>query len=80
MRYEDAMKRTGLALLWLSLFVPLFVSAQIDPVRRDLIQLGYEPGPALGRALDGLLKEVVETPALNRRETLLARAEELLRT
>ena len=35
------MKRIGSALLWLSLFAPLFVSAQIDPVRRDLIQLGY---------------------------------------
>ena len=35
------MKRIGRALLWLMLFAPHFVSAQIDPVRRDLIQLGY---------------------------------------
>jgi hypothetical protein len=35
------MKRIGCALLWLALFAPLFVSAQIDPVKRDLIQLGY---------------------------------------
>jgi hypothetical protein len=35
------MKRTGCALLWVSLFAPGHVSAQIDPVRRDLIQLGY---------------------------------------
>ena len=35
------MKRTGRALLWLTLFAPVFASAQIDPVKRDLIQLGY---------------------------------------
>jgi putative nucleotidyltransferase with HDIG domain len=44
----------------------------------DLIQLGYSPGPRLGRTLRELLREVVDAPALNRRETLLARAEELL--
>ncbi len=44
----------------------------------DLIQLGYEPGPLLGRTLAGLLEEVVDRPNLNRRETLLARAAELL--
>jgi tRNA nucleotidyltransferase (CCA-adding enzyme) len=44
----------------------------------DLIELGYEPGPALGAALDRLLAEVVDDPALNRRDTLLARAQELL--
>ena len=43
----------------------------------DLIELGYQPGPALGRALRELLHEVVERPELNERETLLARAEEL---
>jgi tRNA nucleotidyltransferase (CCA-adding enzyme) len=43
----------------------------------DLLELGYEPGPALGRTLRELLDEVVEEPALNERETLLARAEEL---
>ncbi|MGP8021698.1 MAG: hypothetical protein ACLPRE_12020 [Limisphaerales bacterium] len=35
------MKRIGCALLWVSLLGPCLVSAQIDPVRRDLIQLGY---------------------------------------
>jgi len=35
------MKQIGCALLWLLLFAPHFVSAQIDPVRRDLIQIGY---------------------------------------
>ena len=44
----------------------------------DLIELGYEQGPMLGRTLDTLLDEVIDSPALNRRETLLARAEELL--
>jgi hypothetical protein len=28
-------------LTWLALFAPVFASAQIDPVRRDLIQFGY---------------------------------------
>jgi len=41
LRYEIGVKKTGRALLWLTLFVPVFASAQIDPVRRDLIQLGY---------------------------------------
>ena len=35
------MKRFGHALLWLSLFAPFFAGAQIDPVKRDLVQLGY---------------------------------------
>ncbi|MGH7992786.1 MAG: hypothetical protein ACREDQ_04670 [Limisphaerales bacterium] len=35
------MKRAGWWLLWVSLFAPRFVFAQIDPVRRDLIQIGY---------------------------------------
>jgi tRNA nucleotidyltransferase (CCA-adding enzyme) len=41
----------------------------------DLIALGYRPGPALGQTLAQLLDEVVDDPSLNRRETLLARAE-----
>ncbi|HTQ50934.1 MAG TPA: hypothetical protein VMJ12_09510 [Candidatus Acidoferrales bacterium] len=35
------MKRTGRLLSWLLLLAPYFVSAQLDPVRRDLLQLGY---------------------------------------
>jgi hypothetical protein len=35
-----AMKPIGRALLWLTLFAPIFAFAQIDPVKRDLIQLG----------------------------------------
>lgn len=38
---KTAMKQTGRALLWLTLCLPLPASAQIDPVKRDLIQLGY---------------------------------------
>jgi hypothetical protein len=38
---KTSMKRAGLLLLWVSLFAPCFVLAQIDPVKRDLIQLGY---------------------------------------
>jgi tRNA nucleotidyltransferase/poly(A) polymerase len=44
----------------------------------DLIEVGYRPGPDLGRALDRLLHEVVGDPSLNRRDWLLARARELL--
>ncbi len=43
----------------------------------DLIALGYLPGPAIGHTLQMLLREVVDDPALNTRETLLARAQEL---
>jgi hypothetical protein len=41
LRYESGVKKLGQRLLCLSLFVPVFVSAQIDPVKRDLIQFGY---------------------------------------
>jgi tRNA nucleotidyltransferase/poly(A) polymerase len=40
----------------------------------DLIDLGYEQGPALGDALESLLDAVVDDPALNTRERLLERA------
>ena len=43
----------------------------------DLIELGFRPGPGLGRALHELLDAVVEEPALNTRDQLLARAEGL---
>jgi hypothetical protein len=39
--YEMAMKKIGRVLLWLTLFAPVFALAQIDPVKRDLIQFGY---------------------------------------
>ncbi|HYQ46172.1 MAG TPA: HD domain-containing protein [Polyangiaceae bacterium] len=41
-------------------------------------ELGIKPGPDIGRILRTLLEEVVEDPTLNHRETLLARARELL--
>ena len=44
----------------------------------DLVELGYPPGPKLGRALRELLNEVVRDPSLNTREQLLARAGSLL--
>src|SRR5215471_784712 len=40
----------------------------------DLIQAGFKPGPQLGRILDELLDAVVDEPARNTREELLARA------
>lgn len=41
---------------------------------RDLIAAGVAPGRKLGEILDGLLQEVLEDPAKNNREYLLARA------
>ena len=40
----------------------------------DLISVGFEEGPALGRALQELLEAVVDDPGLNTRDELLARA------
>jgi tRNA nucleotidyltransferase (CCA-adding enzyme) len=40
----------------------------------DLIELGFRPGPQLGRILNELLDAVVDEPALNTRDELLARA------
>ena len=44
----------------------------------DLIELGFRPGPQLGGILHELLDAVVDEPALNSRDLLLARAKELL--
>ena len=44
----------------------------------DLIELGFEPGPALGAALRKLLDDVVEDLSLNDSETLRSRARALL--
>jgi hypothetical protein len=44
----------------------------------DLIELGFKPGPQLGRILSDLLDAVVEEPALNTRDELLRRAKERL--
>jgi tRNA nucleotidyltransferase/poly(A) polymerase len=40
----------------------------------DLIAAGFRPGPQLGRVLHELLDAVVDEPALNTRDQLLARA------
>jgi tRNA nucleotidyltransferase/poly(A) polymerase len=45
----------------------------------DLIALGLEPGPRLGRVLNELLDEVVDDPQLNARGTLLELARRKLR-
>ena len=44
----------------------------------DLIELGYRPGRSSAARSRALLDAVVDDPALNRRDALLARAEELL--
>ncbi len=44
----------------------------------DLIELGFQPGPQLGRILHELLDAVVDEPGLNTRDVLLARARERL--
>jgi hypothetical protein len=40
----------------------------------DLIELGFQPGPQLGRILHELLDAVVDEPSLNTRDELLSRA------
>lgn len=61
------------------------VRAAGDPLTRrdlavtgaDLLAAGFQAGPGIGEVLDGLLAMVLEDPALNGRETLLARARTL---
>lgn len=43
----------------------------------DLIQMGYTPGPEIGRILHAFLDQVLEDPEKNTRETLCVLAEEL---
>jgi tRNA nucleotidyltransferase (CCA-adding enzyme) len=72
---------------WLSRFRAVVEAERASPHRiadlavdgNDLLRLGYTEGPALGRTLDELLDAVVEEPGLNRRDVLLARAQERLR-
>ncbi len=45
---------------------------------KDLIELGYTPGPALGETLDRLLQSVLDVPERNTREQLLGMAKEWL--
>ena len=63
-------------------FRALLEQEQLSPHRladlavdgNDLIELGFEAGPGLGRLLEELLDEVVEEPGLNTPEELLAHA------
>ena len=45
---------------------------------RDLLEIGYQPGPELGTVLNTLLEIVVENPEQNNRDALLATAKEML--
>ena len=47
--------------------------AQLAIAGRDLVALGWLPGPGIGAALRSLLEAVWEDPALNNRATLLER-------
>ena len=86
LRGRDDTTRTRAKLERVARFREVVESERLSPHRlsdlavdgTDLIELGYQPGPGLGRALDELLHEVVENPTFNRRETLLERARELL--
>ena len=46
----------------------------------DLIELGFRPGPELGRVLQDLLHDVVEDPARNTQDELRRRAARLMRS
>jgi len=46
---------------------------------RDLIAIGFTPGPELGRALHELLREVVDDPSRNTHDDLVRRARAKLR-
>lgn len=44
---------------------------------RDLIEMGYRPGRAIGDSLKMLIDEVIINPGLNKREYLIRRAKEI---
>jgi tRNA nucleotidyltransferase (CCA-adding enzyme) len=46
---------------------------------RDLIAIGFTPGPELGRTLHELLREVVDDPSRNTHDDLVRRARAKLR-
>jgi tRNA nucleotidyltransferase (CCA-adding enzyme) len=80
-RYADA-RAKGYRTTALDELVDLLEQEQASPHRLrdlavggdDLIELGFPPGPALGRVLQDLLEAVVDDPSLNTRERLLERA------
>lgn len=45
---------------------------------RDLIELGFQPGKAMGRILDELLEAVLKEPDLNTKDQLRSMAEDIL--
>lgn len=45
---------------------------------RDLINMGLQPGPQFSQILENLMNAVVEDPALNNRESLLALARQMV--
>lgn len=45
---------------------------------KDLMEIGFKPGPDLGKTLDALLKCVIEDPSLNDRDVLLKKASEIM--
>ena len=51
---------------------------QLAVTGQDLIELGFERGPSIGRVLQLLLEQTLEDPSLNRREILLEVAKQLL--
>lgn len=75
--------RHGIAPSWL--LVMRGIRERAEPLTRkalaitgdDLIAAGMHAGPSLGAILDQLLTQVVDDPALNSRDTLLARARSL---
>jgi tRNA nucleotidyltransferase (CCA-adding enzyme) len=48
--------------------------ADLEVNGSDLIELGFSPGPELGRVLQELLRDVVDDPRRNTRDALLRRA------
>jgi len=46
---------------------------------RDLMEIGFKPGPALGDVLQKLLESVIEEPSLNERDILLKKASSFLK-
>ena len=51
---------------------------QLAVTGQDLIDIGFERGPNIGRVLQLLLEQTLEDPSLNRREFLMEVAEKLL--
>ncbi|HLS46986.1 MAG TPA: CCA tRNA nucleotidyltransferase [Gemmatimonadales bacterium] len=74
--------RTGAPASWAAVAVE--IRRRGDPIARrdlalrgdDLMALGFQ-GPGVGRVLDGLLDRVLDDPALNTRDRLLALAREM---